>query len=73
MYPQFILAGRCMAVDREFAYILLVCIYFCDLSASFVCPSTPCFSPWADIGLLLGPFGQPLDHTGTPWHSMEVP
>ena len=32
----------------------------------------PFDAPWADFGLFLGPFGQPLDHFGTPWNAMEV-
>ena len=30
------------------------------------------FLSWADFGLFLGAFGQPLDHFGTPWNAMEV-
>ena len=57
-----------MAVDREFAYILFVCIQFCDFLASFRCPSTLFFSPWADFGLFFGSLWAALP----PWDAMEV-
>ena len=63
-----------MAVYREFAYILFMCyrIQFCDLLFSFGCLSTSFSPPWADFGIPLAPFVQPLDHLGEPWVPMEV-
>ena len=46
-----LLVGRCMAVDREFACVLLMCIYFCDLLFSFDCLWSSFYFPWSDFGL----------------------
>ena len=62
-----LLAGRCMALDREFAYISFMCIYY----NSFVI----CWSPLGVLGtrfaflgmvsgFLLGPFGAPCAPKG---------
>ena len=70
-----------MAVDREFACILLMCIQFFALRVPFNCLwSLFCF-PWVTLGFLLGAFGapwapkgpslvslwSPLGSRGTPW------
>ena len=51
---MYIVVGHCMAVDREFACILFMCIQFSDLLVSLGCPWSSFCSPWADFGL---PFG----------------
>ena len=64
-----------MAVDREFACILLMCIKFCDLLVSFDCLwnsfCSPWDQPWGRFGLPRGPpwrhFGPPLGSLGIPW------
>ena len=56
MCMSCILAGRCMALDRDFAYFGYVYI-FCDLLLSFECLWTSfCFS-WDDSGFPLAPLG----------------
>ena len=61
-------AGPCMAVNREFAYILFMCLLFCDWVLSFWCPSTAFSVPWAAFELFLAP----LHYFGTPWAAMEL-
>ena len=70
-----------MAVDREFACILFMCISFCDLLVSFGClwdhlallGSTlglllKAFgAPWAAKGLSLASLSLPFGSLGTPW------
>ena len=56
-----------MAVDREFAKILLMCVKCCDLLLSIGCHWSYFVFPWADSGVPLGPFGQPLVRFGVPW------
>ena len=51
------IVGRCMAVDREFAAILFMCMQFCDLMLSFECPWTSFCLPWEDSGLPLASLG----------------
>ena len=70
-----------MAVDREFAYVLFMCIYFCDLLVSFRCLWNSFCRPWTTLGILLEAFGAPwapkglslgslwrsFGSLGTPW------
>ena len=66
-----------MAVDREFACILIMCIYFSDLLVSFECLWNSFCCPWGDFGLPFGawaPKGPSLaslwshfGSLGTPW------
>ena len=60
-----LLVGRCMAVDREFACILFMCIYFeiCWSPLGVFGPHFALLGP--TLGLLLGPFGH-LGHLGLP-------
>ena len=56
---EAILAGCCVAVDRGFAHVLLMCINF-DLLLFFECLLSSFPSPRADFGLLLNSFGDAL-------------
>ena len=76
-----------MAVDREFACILNVCIEFCDLLVSLECLWRLFCSPWTTLGFLLGAFGAPwapkgpslasfwshFGSLGTPWGHLGHP
>ena len=61
-----------MAVDREFAYILFRCIYFMICWPPLFALRPPSSLHGLTLAPLLGPFGQPLDHFGTPLDAMEV-
>ena len=61
-----LLADRCMAVDREFAYIVFMCIQFCELLLSFECFwKSFCFP--RDSGLPLPLFRMPVGPFEAPW------
>ena len=53
-----------MAVDREFACILFMCMQFCDLMVSVDCLWSPLCSPWGDFGLPFGSLGGTLGSQG---------
>ena len=72
-YISNMLVARCMAVDREIACILLMCIQFCDLLVSFDCLRTSFCSPWATLGFLVNAFWAPWSPLGVSWASLWHP
>ena len=64
-------AGRCMAVDRKIAYMLFMCIQFCDLLFFFECLWNVFCCCGGDSGLPLAPLGWvPLRRLGVPRGSL---
>jgi len=54
-----ILVGRCMAVDREFACFLFMCIYFVTCWSHLIVFRAPFVLLGATLGFLLGALGAP--------------